>query len=164
MAWLYTAAAAALLPWIVFLAVTLPRHQYDRHYRAAWVGFDIILVIAITRTAYLAFRLDPRVQFPATATAVLLLVDAWFDVTTSGSRTQTLEALLLAVLVEIPAALFTLYLAHQVNRRVLELAKLDGYVDTRKRRRSRRRDTTVLVEEVPTGALDQGAEERDVSG
>jgi hypothetical protein len=90
-------------------------------------------------------------------------VDAWFDVTTSGSRTQTLEALLLAVLVEIPAALFTLYLAHQVNRRVLELAKLDGYVDTRRRRRSRRRDTTVLVEEVPTGPVDQ-AQERDVSG
>jgi hypothetical protein len=163
MAWLYTVAAAALLPWIAYLAVTLPRHQYDRHYRAAWVGFDIILVVAITRTAYLAFRLDPRVQFPATATAVLLLVDAWFDVTTSGSRTQTLEALLLAVLVEIPAALFTLYLAHQVNRRVLELAKLDGYVDTRRRRRSRRRDTTVLVEEVPTGPVDQ-AQERDVSG
>jgi hypothetical protein len=51
------------------------------------------------------------VQFPATATAVLLFVDAWFDVTTSSGRAQFLEALVLALLVEIPAALFSLYLA-----------------------------------------------------
>ena len=127
MAWLYTAAAAVLLPWIVYLAVTLPRRQFDLHYRAAWVGFDLILVFAIARTAYMAFRVDPRVQFPATATATLLFVDAWFDITTSGSRSQFLEALVLAVLVEIPAALFSLYLARQVNRRVLELAHLGPY-------------------------------------
>ncbi len=160
MAWLYTAAAALLLPWIVYLAITLPRHQFDRHYRAAWVGFDVILVIVIARTAYLAFRLDPRVQFPATATAVLLLVDAWFDVTTSGGRSQTFEALLLAVLVEIPCALFTLYLAHQVNRRILELARLEGYAAPHRRRWFRRHPTTVVVQEVPRGPQDQA---RDIS-
>jgi hypothetical protein len=122
MAWLYTAAAVILVPWIVYLAETLPRRQFDRHYRAAWVGFDIILIYAIARTAYMAFRVDPRVQFPATATAVLLFVDAWFDITTSANRAQFFEALILALLVEIPAALFSLYLARSVNRRVLELA------------------------------------------
>lgn len=122
MAWLYTAAAVALVPWIIYLAETLPRRQFDRHYRAAWVGFDLILIYAIARTAYMAFRVDPRVQFPATATAVLLFVDAWFDITTSANRSQFFEALVLALLVEIPAALFSLYLARSVNRRVLELA------------------------------------------
>lgn len=122
MAWIYTAAAAALLPWIFYLAATLPRRQFDRHYRAAWVGFDIILVYAIVRTAYMAFRVDPRVQFPATATAVLLFVDAWFDLTTSANRGQFFEALVLALLVEIPAALFSLHLARSVNRRVLDMA------------------------------------------
>ena len=125
MAWLYTAAAVVLLPWIVYLAETLPRRQFDRHYRAAWVGFDIILVYAIARTAYMAFRVDPRVQFPATATAVLLFVDAWFDIMTSADRAQFFEALVLALLVEIPAALFSLYLARSVNRRVLDLAKVE---------------------------------------
>lgn len=123
-AWLFVAAAAVLLPWIVYLAATLPRRQFDRHYRAAWVGFDIILVWAIIRAAYMAFRVDPRVQFAANATAVLLFVDAWFDVTTSANRSQFFEALLLAFLVEIPAALFSLYLAHSVHRRVLDLASL----------------------------------------
>ncbi len=125
MAWLYMAAGIILLPWIVYLANTLPRRQFDRHYRAAWVGFDIFLVIVIIRTAYMAFRVDPRVQFPATATATLLAVDAWFDITTSGSRTAFFEAVVLAVLIEIPAAVFSIYIAHSVNRRVLELAGLE---------------------------------------
>jgi len=123
MAWMYTAAAAVLLPWIGVLAVTLPKRQFDLHYRAAWVGFDLLLVFAIIRTAYMAFRIDPRVQFPATAT--LLIVDAWFDMTTSGSHRQFFEAFVLAVLVDKPAAVFSLSLARQVNRRVLELAHLE---------------------------------------
>jgi len=122
MAWLYAAAAVILLPWIVFLAETLPKRQFDRHYRLAWVGFDLILVFAIGRTAFMAFRLDPRVQFPATATAVLLFTDAWFDVTTSANRSQFFEALVMAALIEIPAAFFSLYLARSVHRRITELA------------------------------------------
>ena len=53
---------------------------------AAWVGFDILLVFAIVLTAYYALPVDNRVQFPAIATATLLVVDAWFDVTTAGDR------------------------------------------------------------------------------
>jgi hypothetical protein len=142
MAWLYTAAAVALLPWIVYLAATLPKRSLDHHYRAAWVGFDVFLVVVIVRTAYFAFRVDQRVQFAATATATLLFVDAWFDVTTSSGRGQILEALLLAILVEIPAAIFSLYLARQVNLRVLESADLDhspfGRAGQRQLRRWRR--------------------------
>jgi hypothetical protein len=126
MAWLYSGAAVVLLPWIVYLAVTLPKRNLDHHYRAAWVGFDVFLVVVIIRTAYMAFRVDQRVQFAATATATLLIVDAWFDVTTSSGRGQVLEALVLAAVIEIPAAIFSIYLARQVNRRVLELADMAG--------------------------------------
>ena len=126
LAWLYTAAAAGMLPWIAYLAITLPRRDLDHHYRAAWVGFDCFLVFAIVRTAYMAFRVDPRIQFPATATATLLMVDAWFDITTAGSRAHTLEAIVLAAVFEIPAALFSIHLAHDVGRRVIELARING--------------------------------------
>jgi hypothetical protein len=125
MAWLYTAAGIILLPWIVYLADTLPKRQFDRHYRAAWVGFDAFLVIVIIRTAYMVFRVDPRVQLAATATATLLLVDAWFDITTSANHVAFFEAVVLALLVEIPAAVFSIYLAHSVSARVLEMAHLD---------------------------------------
>jgi hypothetical protein len=147
MAWLYTVAAAVLLPWIVYLAITLPKRDLDRHYRLAWVGFDCLLVFAIVRTAYMAFRIDPRVQFPATATATLLFVDAWFDITTSGSRAAALEALLLALLVEIPAAIFSLYMARRVSRQVLELAHLDPALRGSRRRGWSRRTRPAVPEE-----------------
>ena len=121
----YVLMALALIPWTVYLAVTLPKRQIDTHYRGAWVGFDLLLVASIVLTAYYAFRMDDRVQLPAMATATLLLVDAWFDVMTAGGRTATFEALLMALLVEIPAALFSLFLARQVNRHVDELAAHD---------------------------------------
>ena len=47
-----------LIPWTVYLAVSLPRREIDTHYRGAWVGFDLLLVVAIVLTAYFAFRVD----------------------------------------------------------------------------------------------------------
>jgi hypothetical protein len=115
----------ALVPWTAFLAITLPQREIDTHYRGAWVGFDILLVVAIVFTAYYAFRMDDRVQLPAMATATLLVVDAWFDVMTAGGGRSTLEALVMALFVEIPAALFSLLLARQVNRHVDQIAEHD---------------------------------------
>jgi len=125
LAWLYLLAAVALLPWIVYLAVTLPRRSLDVHYRASWVGFDILLVVALARTAYMAFKVDARIQLTATAAATLLIVDAWFDVTTSHGRTNVLEAVLLAMFAEIPIAMFCIFVARRVSAYVFELAHLD---------------------------------------
>jgi len=72
-----------------------------------------------------AFRLDSRVVYPATAVATLLVADAWFDVTTSATTQEAVQALILALVVELPAAAFSLYVAHRVGRRVRELAHLD---------------------------------------
>jgi hypothetical protein len=113
---LYSIGAVLLIPWTVYLAVTLPKRDLDTHYRGAWVGFDILLVVVIILTAHLAYRMDARVQLPATATATLLVVDAWFDVMTAGNRQSTFEAVLMALCIEIPAALFSLWLARRVNR------------------------------------------------
>jgi hypothetical protein len=98
--------------WTLFLALSLPRENLEHHFRLTWVGFDLILVLAVYLTAHMAFRLDARVQAPATVVATLLVVDAWFDVTTSTSRKAATEALILALAVELPAAAFSLYVAH----------------------------------------------------
>ncbi len=154
MAWLYAGAALVLLPWIAYLAVSLPKRNLEHHYRLSWVGFDILLVVVLARTAYMAFRVDQRVQFAATATATLLLVDAWFDITTSSGRTQVLEAIVLAAFIEIPAAIFSLYLARLVNRRVIELAVVDGTpleqaVERQRQRWSRHRPQSADPAEAP---------------
>ena len=69
LAWIYLIVATALLPWIVYLALTLPKRNLERHYRSTWVGFDTLLVVALAGAAHLAFRVDPRVQFPAVVTS-----------------------------------------------------------------------------------------------
>ena len=125
LAWAYLIVAVWLAVWTLFLALSLPKENLEHHFRLTWVGFDLILVLAVYLTAHLAFRLDVRVQFPATVVATLLVVDAWFDVTTSTSGRAAAEALILALVVELPAAAFSLYVAHRVGRRVRELAHIE---------------------------------------
>jgi hypothetical protein len=79
---------------------------------------------------------------------VLLFVDAWFDVVTSSNRSQFLQAVALAVLVEIPSAIFTLYLAHRVGRRLIELANVDVPATPRGRWPTRRRRAADQAREV----------------
>jgi len=120
LAWIYLIVAVGLIVWTVFLALSLPKENLEHHYRLTWTGFDLIEVLAIYLTAHMAFRLDTRVVYPATVVATLLVADAWFDITTSATATAATQALILALLVELPAAAFSLYVAHRVGRRVRE--------------------------------------------
>ena len=117
---LYAVLAAALLPWAAYLAWTLPARNVAAHYRLAWVGFDLLLCAALARTAYLAWRRSPFVVNVASATAALLLVDAWFDVTTSPGGNDLMLSVLLALLVELPLAVLSLVLAARAQ---IEIAR-----------------------------------------
>jgi len=129
LAWAYLIVAAGLIVWTVFLALSLPKENLEHHYRLTWTGFDLIEVLAICLAAYWAFRLDARVVYPATVVATLLVADAWFDITTSATAADATQALILALVVELPAAAFSLYVAHRVGRRVRERARLEHVTD-----------------------------------
>ena len=107
----YALLAVAIVPWIVWLAWSLPERSVSAHYRLAWVGFDVLLCGALARTAYLAWRRSPFVVNVASATAALLVVDAWFDVTTSPGGHDLLVSTMLALGVELPLAVLSLLLA-----------------------------------------------------
>jgi hypothetical protein len=128
LAWLYAAGATALVPWVTWLALSLPKRSFDHHYKLAWVGFDLLLITAMGRTAYLGFREDARMEIPATATATLLIVDAWFDVTTSATGEAAAVAVLFAVFAELPIAFFSLYVAFRANARLAERAGMPHHV------------------------------------
>ena len=103
--------ALATLPWVAFLAVTLPRHATFAHYRGVWVGFDMALVAVLALTAYMGWRGRPWVALAATAAATMLLVDAWFDVMTTPPGHGLLLSITLAILVELPLAVICLWIA-----------------------------------------------------
>src|SRR5512143_3036291 len=75
---LYLLMALIMLPWVGLLTVSLPDRVVSHNYRMAWVGFDVLLVVSMTRTAWLAWRRSPFVVNVASTTATLLVVDAWF--------------------------------------------------------------------------------------
>ena len=99
-----------LLPWTIYLGESLPTRQLSAHYDAAWAGFDVILMVALACTAYFALRRSRHLATAATATATLLVVDAWFDVLTTPSG-QLAESILLAVAVELPLAAVCMWLS-----------------------------------------------------
>jgi hypothetical protein len=109
----FAVLAILLVPWIGYLAATLPRaaRAYER---VPWVGLDIGLMILLALTAILAWRGSIRVAFTATATATMLVIDAWFDITTSIRNLDRLEALAMSV-VELALAAVCVLLAHHAE-------------------------------------------------
>ncbi|GAA1254084.1 hypothetical protein [Oryzihumus leptocrescens] len=131
----FTVLAAAMVPWTVFLAVTLPSKQTAAHYDLAWVGFDLALLAMLTWTAWSAFRRSPVLTVSASMTAMMLLVDAWFDVVTAPSLKELALSLPMALLVEVPLAAVCLWLARNGQR----IAERLVVIRLRRRRRAHAR-------------------------
>jgi hypothetical protein len=135
--------ALGTVPWVVFLAITLPRHATFAHYRGVWVGFDTALVAVLALTAYMAWRGRPWVALTATAAATMLMVDAWFDVMTTPRGHGLLLSWVLAILVELPLAAICLWIAMHaetvIANRVVILERRARRSEERAARRSEER-------------------------
>ncbi|MEV0412517.1 LPXTG cell wall anchor domain-containing protein [Streptomyces sp. NPDC050448] len=103
LATLLTGAGVALLPWMVVLAKTLPQTAEVSNWSTAWIGLDAMLAAGLSGTGLLLRRHDPRAAPLAAATAALLVMDAWFDVTTAAAGSAQ-AAVALAVCAELPLA------------------------------------------------------------
>ena len=112
----FAVLAVGTIPWVVFLAVTLPRHATFHHYRGVWVGFDLGLVAVLATTAVLAWRGRPQVTMAATAAATMLFVDAWFDVLTTPRGSDLVVSVVLAGAVELPLAMICLWIALRASQ------------------------------------------------
>jgi hypothetical protein len=91
----------ALVPWMILLAT---QGQWP------WVGLDVLEATGLIGTGLLLRRGDARAALTASATAALLLTDAWFDVTTSHGA-ELVQAWVLALLLELPIAAWCARLA-----------------------------------------------------
>lgn len=106
--------AAALIPWIIYLAVTMEAGETTvRRWGVAWVDLDVAEVIGLVSLALLVRRQDIRASPVAAATGTLFLVDAWFDTVTAHPGIDYLQSMSLAWLAEGPLGAFLVVLAWQ---------------------------------------------------
>jgi hypothetical protein len=129
----------SLVPWIGYLAQTLPDQFATGQWRLAWVGFDIALLCLWGAAAVLGWRRHAATVPVLAATAALMCCDAWFDVMLDWRTADWLSSVALAVLVEVPVAALLLrrarqlLLGGQVTRR-LTIADIDLHTDPTARR------------------------------
>src|ERR1700739_4494067 len=114
-----------MIPWIVYLSVTLPENYVAHNWPATWVGFDILLVAFMVATAVLGYLRRQLLVLAAFTSGVLLICDAWFDLMTAGPREIWL-VLVTALLIEVPLAIFMIIGALRIVRlTMMRLWRLD---------------------------------------
>jgi len=105
----------AMIPWLVYLSVTLPENYVAQNWPVTWVGFDILLVVFMSATAVLGYLRRQLLMLAAFTSGVLLICDAWFDLTTAGPKDLWLS-LITALLIEVPLAIFMIIGAQRIVR------------------------------------------------
>jgi hypothetical protein len=98
----------------VLLALTLPADHEVHQWRVAWAGFDVLLILALTATGVLGWRRHPAGILSAAVTAVLLMCDAWFDVSLDIGAPDIWASAALALFVELPVAAFLIHRVYVV--------------------------------------------------
>ena len=100
---LMVGGAIGLIPWMIYLAFTLPTNYVAHNWPATWIGFDCVLIAFMIATAVLGWLRRELVILPGFTTGVLLICDAWFDIMTAGPG-QLWISVLTAALLNVPLA------------------------------------------------------------
>ncbi len=111
------AGAVVLLPWIAYLASSLPRSHSVRAWNVAWVGFDVILAVCFGCTGWWLLQRRQVAILGLVVTATLLCSDAWFDVSLGWGSSEQLWALVSAALFELPIGALMVASALRILRR-----------------------------------------------
>lgn len=93
----------------------LPSRTRVAHQDVTWAGFDVLLAALLLRTGWSALRRREHIELTAAMTGALLIVDAWFDVTSADTRMQLVVSSAMALCVELPLAAFCLWIAGRVE-------------------------------------------------
>jgi hypothetical protein len=102
--------------WIGILEVKLPPDYRAGGWRAAWVGFDIGLLLVVAATAWAAWRRRQVLIVCLMVLATLLCCDAWFDITLDWGTNGFMLSVLSAALIELPLAAMALIGARRLLR------------------------------------------------
>jgi hypothetical protein len=107
--------SVAMIPWLVYLSVTLPQNYVAHNWPATWIGFDVLLGAFMLATAVFGYLRRQVLLFFAFTSGVLLICDAWFDLMTAGPDDLWLSVVT-ALLIEVPLAVFMIRGAQRILR------------------------------------------------
>jgi hypothetical protein len=105
----------AMIPWLVYLSITLPDNYVAHNWPMTWVGFDMLLAGFMLATAVFGYLRRQVLLFMAFTSGVLLICDAWFDLMTAGPDDLWLS-LVTALLIEVPLGIFMINGAQRIMR------------------------------------------------
>lgn len=108
---LLAGAGLALLPWMGYLAATLPPAQ-----AVAWVLLDGLEAYCLITAGLRLARGTGGHRVPAAGAALLLLADATADLLTSAPGAEFAQAVTMAALAELPLAALCVALARRSPR------------------------------------------------
>ncbi|GAC1391696.1 MAG: hypothetical protein NVSMB46_05180 [Candidatus Saccharimonadales bacterium] len=114
---IYPLLSLILVPWTLYLSVSLPTRHLTHHWDASWVGLDSVLAITLFMTGYLAFKKSRWVVIAASSAGSFLVLDAWFDVMSQKGGVPLYESLILAFFIELPMAWISYSIAYKILRR-----------------------------------------------
>jgi hypothetical protein len=112
---LMVGGSIVLIPWIIYLGLTLPPDYVAHNWPATWIGFDSLLIAFMVATAVLGWLRRQLVILPGFTTGVLLICDAWFDIMTAGPS-QIWMSVLTAALGNLPLAVLLITGALRILR------------------------------------------------
>jgi hypothetical protein len=98
--------AAGMVPWTVFLGLSLPPRYDAGHWDLLWTGFDIGLILVLSYAAWAAWFHRQIVAATAIVSGTLLLCDAWFDIITSLGHRDEWVTMFTGLAGELPLAVF----------------------------------------------------------
>jgi hypothetical protein len=124
MASLLLVGAAALVPWTVFLGLSLPGTYDAGHWSLLWTGFDVALLAVLGYAGWAAWFRRQILATTAIVAGTLLFCDAWFDIVTSIGNSDEWLSMLTGFGVEIPLGVFFLCLYRHIILRTLEALHL----------------------------------------
>jgi hypothetical protein len=115
-----------LVGWIIVLTLTLHRSFHAQHWKGAWVGFDLIELLAFAATGWAFWRGRQIVIACLLVTGTLLCCDAWFDVILDLGTRDVWGSVASAAFVELPLA----FLMFNAARRLIRLSALVAVGET----------------------------------
>jgi hypothetical protein len=119
----FLVVAAVLVPWTVFLGLSLPPKYDAGHWNLLGTGFDVALVCVLAYAAWAAWFGRQILASTAIVAGTLLMCDAWFDIITSiGHRDQWLT-LLTGLGGELPLAVFFFWQGSSVQALAADLSR-----------------------------------------